>query len=187
MRQEYPKKNRFSFKTFAKTVILLLLVLILIKPAMRYFYPVNYMAEIDAHSTQYGLDRYLVMALISAESKFDKDARSHKDAKGLMQLKSETALWCIEKFSIDTKGRDIYDADLNIETGCAYLRYLIDKFGSDIRIALCAYNAGEGNVTKWLESQNGELRDIPFAETAEYADTVLRRVRIYEFLYGRYK
>ncbi len=185
MKQKYRRRSSFSFYNAAKIILAVLLIILLIKPAMRYFYPVNYMEEIKRHSEAYSLSSHLVMAVISTESKFDKDAVSHRDAKGLMQLRSDTAKWCIEKFSIDAKGRDIYDADLNIEIGCAYLRYLLDKFGSRLPTALAAYNAGEGNVKKWLDSEGGgyELKDIPFTETEAYVDTVLKRLKIYEFLY----
>lgn len=184
MRQGYRKRDKAPFYTFLKAALVLTVLLLLIKPALRYFYPVNFLTEIKTHSEEYGLNAYLVMAVIGTESKFDQNAVSHKNAKGLMQLKDDTAKWIIEEFSIEADGRDIHDADLNIETGCAYLRYLLDKFGSNTRTALAAYNAGEGNVARWLADTEGyELKSIPFAETADYVESVMKRVRIYKFLY----
>ena len=70
--------------------------------------------------------------------------------------------------------------------GCWYLSYLLDKYG-DTRTALAAYNAGPGNVDKWLcdetLSTNGALGDIPFAETAEYVKRVASAKNMYTELY----
>ena len=69
-------------------------------------------------------------------------------------------------FDIDTNG-DFNE--MNINVGCAYIRYLTDKFAGNKKTVLAAYNAGEGNVTKWLGEQgNGEdlsLSEIPYTET----------------------
>ena len=100
-----------------------------------------------------------------------------------MQIKEETATWCIEKF--DIKKSDDENA-LNISIGCAYLRYLIDKYKGCTDTALAAYNAGEGNVSDWLRQQGGEsviLSAIPFGETQRYVETVNKRFKIYKFLY----
>ena len=84
-------------------------ICLVFRPAMRCFYPVKYSDEIKKYSKEYKLDEHLVMAIISAESKFDKDALSRKNAKGLMQLKEETALWCMEQFGIESKTKNIYE------------------------------------------------------------------------------
>ena len=156
----------------------------LFKPALKCFYPVKYVDEINMFSKKYGLREEFVMAIISAESKFQKDAVSFKDAKGLMQLKEETAKWCIEKYGIESDGKSLYLPSINIETGCAYMHYLLEKFG-DKSLALAAYNAGEGNVAKWLRDSKKSGKDfrIPFKETRNYVRTVEKREKIYRFLY----
>ena len=100
-----------------------------------------------------------------------------------MQIKDETASWCIEKFGLE----NINDENaMNINIGCAYLRYLIDKYKGCYDTALAAYNAGEGNVSSWLNEQGDEsvvLCSIPFGETERYVKTVNQRSKIYKFLY----
>ncbi|MBQ4631073.1 MAG: lytic transglycosylase domain-containing protein [Clostridia bacterium] len=147
-------------------------------------YPLKYEDYIISCSEKYNLDKYLIMGIISAESKFNENAVSHKDAKGLMQIKDETALWCIENFEIST---DCEPQELNIRIGCAYMRYLLDKYHGNEKTALAAYNAGEGNVNEWLKNQstdsNSALESIPYKETADYVKRVDKRAKIYRFLY----
>lgn len=164
-------------------ITLLLAAIIFFKPILRLFYPVEYIDTIKKYSSEYNLEKHLVMAIIFTESKFKEDAVSSKDAMGLMQLKEETAKWCMEQFKISSDG-SFTTPETNIRTGCAYLRYLIDKFGS-VETALAAYNAGEGNVKKWLENQkyDTELESIPFGETRHYVELVKDREKIYKFLY----
>ena len=161
-------------------IVFLVIGALLFKPLLKCFFPVKYINIIQKYSNEYNLDEYLVMAVIRTESKFKEDAVSSKDAKGLMQLKEETATWCMDKFDISSDG-DIMHPETNIRIGCAYLRYLLDKFG-DEKTALAAYNAGEGNVTKWLENKNS-LEPIPFEETKNYVELVQDREKIYRFLY----
>jgi soluble lytic murein transglycosylase len=122
------------------------------------------------------LDPALVAAVINTESRF-RDRTSSAGARGLMQITPDTAQF-IEKIS---GGRtftlsDLADPQINISYGTYYLRYLIDRFGSE-RLALAAYNAGAGNVERWLEEARAkgralQLDDIPFAETRAYVQSV---------------
>jgi soluble lytic murein transglycosylase len=112
------------------------------------------------------LDPALVAAVINTESRF-RDRTSSAGARGLMQITPDTAQF-IEKIS---GGRTFTLSD-----GTYYLRYLIDRFGSE-RLALAAYNAGAGNVERWLEEARAkgralQLDDIPFAETRAYVQSV---------------
>jgi soluble lytic murein transglycosylase len=115
------------------------------------------------------LDPALVAAVINTESRF-RDRTSSAGARGLMQITPDTAQF-IEKIS---GGRTFTLSDLSY--GTYYLRYLIDRFGSE-RLALAAYNAGAGNVERWLEEARAkgralQLDDIPFAETRAYVQSV---------------
>ena len=178
-----PGAKKSPFSIFFWLITLVLLVIIFFKPIARKFLPVKYIDTIKKYSSEYSLDEHLVMAVIRTESKFNKDAVSHKNAKGLMQLKEDTAKWCVDEFDI-ASDIDLLNPETNIRIGCAYLRYLIDKFGN-VEIAIAAYNAGEGNVSKWLESGSGtlEMESIPFGETKRYVDLVLKREKIYHYLY----
>lgn len=158
-------------------------------PAVKYIYPLKYEAQIEKCAKQYELDKYLVMGIISSESNFDENARSHKDAHGLMQIKDETAIWCIDHFKMDVSKDDIRKPEVNIQIGCAYMRYLIDTFDGNTITAIAAYNAGPGNAQNWLNDSkysdgNGELVRIPFSETATYVSKVQKRAKIYKRIYG---
>lgn len=158
-------------------------------PALKYLYPLSYEDAIETYSRQYDLDKYLVMGIISTESGFDVDAESHKEARGLMQLKDDTALWCVEEFGLGIEPEDIHTPEVNIQIGCAYMRFLIDKYEGNTLTAIAAYNAGPGNVDDWLSqprySRDGnELAMIPFAETSAYVKKVQKRAKVYDKLYG---
>jgi len=110
---------------------------------------------------KYSLDPKLVLALIEAESNFDPKARSPKQAQGLMQLIPQTA----ERFGV----RDPWDVKQNLHGGMAYLRWLLDHFNGDVKLALAGYNAGE----KAVERHGGIP---PYAETQSYVTRILERV-----------
>ena len=107
----------------------------------------------------------LVAAVVEAESDFRVTLVSDKDARGLMQIVPETGRLL--------GAEDLFNADQNITAGTKYLRYLIDRF-RDPRVALAAYNAGEGNVEKW-----GGIP--PFPETTAYLARVNEHARDYRF------
>jgi len=109
-------------------------------------------------------DPRLVLAVIAAESAFDRMAVSRKNAMGLMQLMPETQ----QRYGVSNP----FDAAENIRAGTSYLTFLIKKFGN-LKLALAAYNAGEGPILAY-----GTVP--PFDETTEYVDRVLR-------LYEKYK
>ncbi len=180
------KKSRVTLIIWA--FLLSLALTLSLTPIMRLVYPLSYIEEIEKYSEKYELDKYLVIGIISAESGFDPDAQSHKDAKGLMQVKEETAKWLSESLEIETNSGDITDPDVNINIGCAYMRYLIDRYGGHEDTAVAAYNAGPGNADKWLSdtrySKEGKvLFKIPFYETEEYVKKVQKRREIYQRLY----
>lgn len=179
------RENKKIFYIVFGIISCTIILSLIFKPALKCFYPVKYMSEIEEFSQKYGIKKELVTAMISTESKFRKNAVSHKNAKGLMQLKEETAKWCIEKYDIDENDETLYSPRLNIEIGCAYMHYLLDKFAGNTPLALAAYNAGEGNVSKWIKHQGEERENlkIPFKETKNYVKLVKNREKIYRFLY----
>ena len=152
------------------------------------FYPQKYQEQVSAYAAEYQLPESLVYAVIKTESDFDPYANSHKDARGLMQILLSTGSWAAEKLGLENyTDESLYDVDTNLHIGCWYLARLYEQFGS-IPVALAAYNAGEGNVSRWLTesaySADGETLDtIPYPATDDYVKTVLRRQMIYEKLY----
>lgn len=173
-----------------KIFVASLILTALIRPAMKLLYPLEYSDAISKYSEEFELGEYIVMGVISAESGFDVDAESHKAAKGLMQIKEETALWCIDNLQLDVDKEKIFMPEENIYIGCAYLAYLENLYDGNIVLALAAYNAGLGNVNKWLNDprysdKEGTLKTIPFAETQNYVKKVKKRAEIYRTLYGK--
>jgi soluble lytic murein transglycosylase-like protein len=109
---------------------------------------------IEAACARYNVDPLLIYAQMNQESSFKLKATSNKGASGLMQLMPATAL----RFGV----RNIYNPKQNIEAGVKYMRWLLDKFGGDVRLALAGYNAGEGSVMKYGN------RIPPYRETRSY-------------------
>ncbi len=168
-------------------ILCVVLALSLIKPVMKALYPLRYDEHIVTYSDKYNLDRYLVMALIKAESNYIYDAHSGV-ARGLMQITDETADWIATKLSLDNF--DILDPETNINMGCFYLSYLLDYYKGNEQLALASYNAGMGNVNKWLSdkeySQSGQTLDnIPFLETRQYIEKIENNKEIYIKLYEK--
>lgn len=142
-------------------------------------YPRTYSEFVQKYSDEYGVPESVIYAVIKAESNFDKNAVSSSDppALGLMQLTEETYEWVSSYLLKETVSAfSIYDPDTNIRNGTRYLAYLYGRF-ENWDTAFAAYNAGPGNVKKWLEdpecSDNGEtLKYIPFKETRNYVKKV---------------
>ena len=145
-------------------------------------HPLEYEAEIRASATEFGVEPSLVAAVIKAESRFDPEATSSRGAYGLMQLLPETARFVSERAGISG---DFRDPETNIRIGTRYLSYLQSRYEGDQRLALAAYNSGEGRVDRWLSRGDFDVsRDIPFAETRDYVRNVTESQKVYEDLYG---
>ena len=143
-------------------------------------YPLAYHSILRGHAQNYRLDPALLAAVVYQESKFDPEARSDAGAVGLMQLQPETARGIALRtggsaFRVD----DLTNPEINVRYGSWYLRHLLDKY-DDERLALAAFNAGQGNVDSWREQGKG----IAFAETRHYVDRVEELERIYRDAYS---
>lgn len=153
--------------------------------------PVKYKEQVLTYAGKYNLDPYLVLAVINTESKFDKEATSSKDAKGLMQVTDATAQE-VNEITNSTEiltEENIYNEDINIEIGCQYLASLIQRYNGNYYLAICAYNAGIGNVNKWIDenkvSETLDTTDIelPFPETTNYLKKVITSYKNYKLVY----
>jgi len=154
-------------------------------------FPQPYWEEIQRYATRNGLDAFLVASLIRQESEFNPGAVSHADAYGLMQLlpkvgKNVAKELKIRRFSTP----QLLDPDINIQLGTRYFRQLTDQFGGSVEYALASYNAGSDRVQDWRNQ--GKFRDvyewvesIPFTETREYVQAILRNASIYRQLYTK--
>lgn len=155
--------------------------------AKKYIYPLEYKEIVIVYADEYNIDRALIFSIIKTESSFNKNVVSSKGAVGLMQITESTANYISKMLGEDSY--NLKDAKTNIRYGCKYLRYLMDKF-SNTQVALCAYNAGEGNVMGWLKndkySPDGKrLNNIPFDETKNYLEKIQKSFANYKKLYGK--
>ncbi len=173
-------------------LIVFIAVLAILIPAVKTCYtllldrllPLKYEKYIEKYADEYELDKYLVMGVIRAESSFEDNAHSGV-ARGLMQITDDTARWIAKELKLEYSQDMILDAETNINMGCFYLSYLIERY-KNTETALAAYNAGMGNVSSWLSdarysSDGMALYEIPYGETKNY----VRRVGVFEKLYKK--
>lgn len=169
--------------------VLLLTLLLNAANITRLLYPAKYIDQVKEHALSYGIDPYLIMSIIKAESNFDQDAVSNKNATGLMQIIEPTARWIAKRMGLSNfQYEEVKDPDLNIKMGCYYMHYLLTLYNGNVKNALAAYNAGEGTVNRWLSdpecSKDGKtLSFVPYPETRRYVTKVTNNQRIYELLY----
>lgn len=170
-------------------VIVLYILSLQIPNLLKAIYPIKYENIINKYAEVYGLDPYLIAAVIKVESGYDRFAKSSKEALGLMQIKLSTGKWIGEKIGYrDLDEEMLYDPEVNIMMGCWYLNYLIEYYNGDMQLALAAYNGGQGNVSKWLKDENYSddgitLKNIPFNETRSYVEKISKTYNIYKRIY----
>jgi soluble lytic murein transglycosylase len=151
--------------------------------------PLRHEDIIRQQAQQKGLDPALIAGVIYAESHFRDGQTSSAGALGLMQLTPQTARYIARKsggtaFVLD----DLATPQVNIAYGAYYLRYLLRRYGDNETLALAAYNAGEGNVDRWITAARQRERDltitaIPYAETRSYVTRVQDAKREYQRTY----
>ena len=152
-------------------------------------YPYPYRDIIERYAAEYGIDPLLVIAVIREESHFLPKSSSPKGAIGLMQLMPSTAKEIAGWLKEDYSQVDLKQPEDNIRYGTWYLATLYKEFSGNTGLSLAAYNAGSGRVKGWLENSKKSsnsylLKDIPFPETKEYVQKVLKSYNKYSELYG---
>ncbi|MBR4999235.1 MAG: lytic transglycosylase domain-containing protein [Clostridia bacterium] len=153
-----------------------------------YSHPLKFQDEITYYAKKHELSPALISSVINVESSFNENAKSHKNALGLMQIKLNTANYMQElnKKQYLTE-QDLFNPKTNIDLGCTYLKYLLKKF-NDINTSLAAYNAGETIVRSWLNSgiystDGIILNYIPFKETRNYVEKINKNIKFYAKIY----
>lgn len=131
------------------------------------------------------VDPLLVLAVIHQESRFDPEVVSWAGAIGLMQLMPFTG----RAYGVKDED-DLFSHEVNIKIGIKHLKEFLDRYNGNLYLSLAAYNAGSGNVDKWLKSIKAKDWEewsemIPFQETRNYVKKVLGAYRAYKELYGR--
>ena len=152
-------------------------------------FPKAYWPDLKRSAAANALDPYLVASLIRQESEFNPSAVSRANAVGLMQLLPKTGKMVAKEVKLKRYNpSQLYTPAVNLQLGTRYFKGMVDKFGS-FEYALAAYNAGSDRVEEWLGQ--GKYRDpqefvesIPFTETREYVQAILRNASVYKQLYG---
>jgi soluble lytic murein transglycosylase len=141
-----------------------------------------------------GMDWTMVHAITRQESQFAQNAISHAGARGLMQLMPGTAREQAGKLGMNYMHANLIDSpSYNIQLGNGYFARMMDYYGGAYPLAIAAYNAGPGNVNKWLR-RNGDPRtgsvswidwieQIPIYETKNYVQRVIENAAVYEHLF----
>lgn len=156
--------------------------------AWRAAFPLPFELNLRSAAARDRLDPMLVAGLIRQESAFEPKALSHAGAVGLMQVEPETALKMAHQLNVRYARARLTDPGYNLELGSRYLADLIESFGTP-EAALAAYNAGEDHVMEWTTGQNyletaEFVESIPFTETREYVQIVIRNAKVYRQIYG---
>jgi soluble lytic murein transglycosylase len=161
------------------------------RPVWEGLFPRPFWEELKHDAAANRLDPHLVASLIRQESEFNPSAISRANAMGLMQLlpsvgKGLAKEMRIRHFSPD----DLLVANTNLQLGTRYFKHMVDHYDGQVEYALAAYNAGEDRVDDWRK--NGNFADveefvesIPFTETREYVQAIMRNAVLYKLLYSK--
>jgi soluble lytic murein transglycosylase len=152
-------------------------------------FPKPYWPDLKRFADANGLDPYLVASLVRQESEFNPNAVSNKNALGLMQLLPRVGKGVAKQVKLKHfSPPQLFTPAVNLELGTRYFRSMVDQFGG-FEYALAAYNAGDDRVKDWRSA--GKYRDvqefvesIPFTETREYVQAIMRNANVYRQLYG---
>ncbi len=152
-------------------------------------FPRPYWSDLTASAQAQGLDPYLVASLIRQESEFNPGAVSRANAMGLMQLlpavgKAQAKRMGMKGFSTAS----LLNPSVNLRLGTANLRQVLDRFNGTPEYALAAYNAGDVPIRAWMSENNYRdlpefVESIPYTETREYVQSILRNREMYRQLY----
>lgn len=162
-------------------------------PLMAAFYPSVFANEVSKGYQVSGLPQGAIEGISREESLFKKDATSWVGAKGLMQLMPGTAQMIQGAVMAHTPTTELTNPLNNILLGSHYLKLMHQKFSGQMPLAIMAYNAGPGNVNKWLRKANTDknlqdldmfIEEIPFKETKGYVKRVMRSMNVYGAMYN---
>lgn len=153
-------------------------------------YPLGYWETITTNAAANDLDPYLVAAIIRQESAYDPNARSHADARGLMQVLPSTGQRLAAQLKVDDFAAErLYEPELNIMFGTAYIVQMLERFDGNLPRAIAAYNAGPNATAKWWTGPSDPaaeiiIENISYRETRNYVKRVLRDQHRYRRLYA---
>jgi len=157
--------------------------------AWKALYPLPYEAALRREAAKNDFDPMFAAGLIRQESTFQADAVSHKNAIGLMQVLPKTGKLLAKQMKVRYTKDKLFEPDFNLAVGMVYIANLLRQTGAP-EYAAAAYNAGEDRIAAWKGERNYEeipelVESIPFTETREYVQVVLRNTAVYRMIYGQ--
>jgi soluble lytic murein transglycosylase len=155
----------------------------------RLAFPLPYRKSLEEYCKEQMLDPYLMAALIRQESEFNPNAVSRANARGLAQVMPATGRQLSKKLGMRYRPAMLFTPETNLKLGTYYLKQLSDQLEGKWEAALASYNAGKSHVTTWMAAANYRepaefVESIPFNETRQYVQSVLRNAEVYRRIYG---
>jgi soluble lytic murein transglycosylase len=153
-------------------------------------FPLPYEKDLVRNARAQNLDPYIMAALIRQESEFDPQALSAKKAYGLTQVEPATGRSLARRAGVPHfTNRSLFVPAINLKLGAYYLRGLLDQWNGQWEQTLASYNAGKTRVNEWIGWNRYQepaefVESIPFTETREYVQAVLRNAAVYRQLYA---
>jgi soluble lytic murein transglycosylase len=155
----------------------------------RLAFPMPYQEDVEKYAREHDVDPYVVAGLIRQESEFNARVVSHANAYGLTQILPSTGRDLSRRVGMRAfTTAMLFDPAVNLRLGTYYLKILLKSFGGRWEDVLAAYNGGGSRVTKWrrfgeFNEQAEFIETIPFDETRDYVQSVLRNAAVYRRLY----
>jgi len=156
----------------------------IIEKFIKFIYPIKYLESVEKYSKEFEIDEFLIYSIIKVESNFDSKVKSKSGAIGLMQIMEQTA----KEIDNSVTEEELFNEDTNIRIGVEYFSKLLIHYNNNLNLAIIAYNAGMGNVDKWIENgiikeDGSDIENVPFKETNNYVRKILRDYKIYQKIY----
>jgi soluble lytic murein transglycosylase len=154
-----------------------------------YLFPLPYRADLSANARDRGLDPCLVAALIRQESEFNPGALSRANAYGLTQVRPVTGREFARRAGIQRfTNRMLFEPSTNLKLGTLIFRSMLDRNSGNLEQTLAAYNAGPARAAEWVGWNTYRepaefVESIPYTETRDYVQAVIRNADIYRRLY----
>jgi soluble lytic murein transglycosylase len=156
----------------------------------KYAYPMPFRTDLEKHAKAQGVDPFILAGLIRQESEFNPRAVSRASARGLTQVMPATGQELSRRLSIKPYSTPrLFEPAVNLQLGSFYLKNMLSKWENRWEMVLAAYNAGPGRAVEW--NGFGEFREpaefieiVPFNETHDYIQIVLRNGEFYRRLYS---
>lgn len=153
-----------------------------------YLFPRPFHSIVKESEDKFGVETSLIYAIMRQESAFNRRARSHADAFGLMQLLPSVAKRTANVFDLEfDEAEDLFQPEIAIPIGTAHVKELFDRYRGQFILSVASYNASSEAIRGWVKTRyRGDplefIEDIPYAETRSYVRLVLRNYIFYRWL-----